>query len=486
MSERHLKGWLKHGDFIILDILCMALSFSISYWIRFGFGNPFEEQTIQFQAVIFFLSQLVIILFGNNYEGILRRGKLEEFLAVFRYILEILFVGLLYLFITHNTIATSRLQFGYTSVLFLVIDYIVRGLNKFRIIRLNTSRANQRSVVLMTSEELVDEAMRNLSRDDEFQGFFVSAIVLMNGESPDFVSDYGVPVMVFNKDAIQQISHNWVDEVFILLPDDQTFPLDAVEYFREMGLTINYTVASINNRRWKYSEMRKLGSYNVITTSVRMAAYWEFAVKRIIDILGGIVGCILTGILILIIGPIIYIKSPGPIFFAQERVGKNGKTFRMYKFRSMYMDAEARKEALMKENMANGAIMFKMDDDPRIIGSEKKDKKGRPCGIGNFIRNTSLDEFPQFFNVLIGNMSLVGWRPATVDEWERYELKHRIRASMKPGLTGMWQVSGRSDVKDFDKVVELDREYMENWSLKLDFKILLKTVKVVLTRQGAK
>ena len=130
-------------------------------------------------------------------------------------------------------------------------------------------------------------------------------------------------------------------------------------------------------------------------------------------------------------------------------------------------------------------LMFKMDDDPRIIGSEKKDKNGRPKGIGNFIRRTSIDEFPQFINVVMGNMSLVGWRPCTKNEWEQYNLEHRSRAGMKPGITGMWQVSGRSEITDFDEVVKLDQEYIENWSLLLDMKILLKTVCVVVKGQGA-
>lgn len=120
--------------------------------------------------------------------------------------------------------------------------------------------------------------------------------------------------------------------------------------------------------------------------------------------------------------------------------------------------------------------MFKMDYDPRIIGSEKKDKNGNPKGIGNFIRKTSLDEFPQFWNVLKGDMSLVGTRPPTVDEWEKYELHHRSRMSTKPGITGMWQVSGRSDIIDFEEVVRLDTEYIEHWTIGLDIKILIKTV----------
>ena len=135
---------------------------------------------------------------------------------------------------------------------------------------------------------------------------------------------------------------------------------------------------------------------------------------------------LLTGIIFIFVAPIIYIKSPGPIFFKQVRIGKNGKKFNIYKFRSMYMDAEERKKELMAQNDIKDGMMFKMDNDPRIIK-----------GIGNFIRDYSLDEFPQFWNVLIGDMSLVGTRPPTVDEWEKYEMHHRSRLAFKPGLTGM-------------------------------------------------
>ncbi|MBO6000209.1 MAG: sugar transferase, partial [Spirochaetales bacterium] len=167
------------------------------------------------------------------------------------------------------------------------------------------------------------------------------------------------------------------------------------------------------------------------------------------------------------------------------RIGKNGKVFKMYKFRSMYLDAEERKAELEKQNKISSGLMFKIDDDPRIIGSEKKDKNGNPKGIGNFIRRTSLDEFPQFFNILKGDMSLIGTRPPTKDEWNKYSLSHRIRMSTRPGLTGMWQVSGRSKITDFDEIVALDRYYIEHWSLSLDASILFKTAVVLFKREGA-
>ena len=153
------------------------------------------------------------------------------------------------------------------------------------------------------------------------------------------------------------------------------------------------------------------------------------------------------------------------------RVGKNGRRFKIYKFRSMYMDAEERKKELMSQNEMEG-LMFKMENDPRVTK------------VGKFIRKTSIDELPQFWNILKGEMSLVGTRPPTEDEFLQYEGYHRRRLNMTPGLTGLWQVSGRSDT-NFEEIVAMDVEYIDNWSLKEDIKILFKTVGVVLKGKGA-
>ena len=194
---------------------------------------------------------------------------------------------------------------------------------------------------------------------------------------------------------------------------------------------------------------------------------------------------ILTGLIFLVVGPMIYIASPGPIFFSQERVGKNGRKFKIYKFRSMYMDAEERKAELMDKNKLGDGKMFKMDFDPRVIGNKVLPDGTHKTGIGDFIRRTSLDEFPQFFNVLKGDMSIVGTRPPLISETNLYELHHRVRLAIKPGITGMWQVSGRSDITNFEEVVRLDKEYISNWNIGLDIKILLKTVLVVFKRDGS-
>ena len=194
--------------------------------------------------------------------------------------------------------------------------------------------------------------------------------------------------------------------------------------------------------------------------------------KRILDIIGGLVGTFLFLLMYPFVAIAIKLDSPGPVLFKQKRVGQHGRTFTLYKFRTMYVDAEERKKELMAQNIMKGP-MFKIENDPRITR------------VGRFLRKTSLDEFPQFINVLKGEMSLVGTRPPTLEEVEKYELWHWRRLTLKPGITGLWQISGRSKITDFDKIVELDCKYLENWKFRDDIKIILKTIWVILKRKGA-
>ncbi len=200
------------------------------------------------------------------------------------------------------------------------------------------------------------------------------------------------------------------------------------------------------------------------------------------DIAIALVGLVITAILFIFVAPAIYISDPGPIFFSQVRVGKNGRLFKMYKFRSMYQDAEKRKAELMAQNEMSGQ-MFKMTNDPRIIGSGPD---GTRQGLGHFLRSTSFDEFPQFWNVLKRELQLCGSRPATPKEFEKYNLHHYARTAINPGMTGLWQVSGRSDITDFEEVVRLDTEYIQNWSIWLDIKIIFRTILVVFGRKGSR
>ncbi|AKG24681.1 anti-sigma-factor antagonist (STAS) and sugar transfersase [Calothrix sp. 336/3] len=193
--------------------------------------------------------------------------------------------------------------------------------------------------------------------------------------------------------------------------------------------------------------------------------------KRLIDIVGSIVGLLITSILFVPIAIAITIDDPGPILFAQTRCGWMGKNFRIWKFRSMYRDAEARKAELAAKNQVEGAF-FKIDNDPRITK------------IGSFLRRTSLDELPQFWNVLKGEMSLVGTRPPTPDEVARYEVPEWQRLDVKPGMTGEWQVNGRSSVRKFEDVIRLDLQYQKNWSLVYDLKLIFKTVAILFNKNS--
>ncbi len=280
-----------------------------------------------------------------------------------------------------------------------------------------------------------------------------------------------------DKESVATVTEKYVsvafDEVFINTPDiAQRILTPVIRGFEDMGVVTHYNL-DLPDIGEASSAVGSLGDYKVITYSMGRDSAVGMLLKRLMDIIGGFVGVILTGIMLLFIGPAIKLDSPGPVFFSQTRIGKNGRRFKIYKFRSMYIDAEERKKELMKNNEMSG-LMFKMEDDPRVTK------------VGKFIRKTSLDEFPQFINVLKGDMSLVGTRPPTENEFEQYNEHYRRRLSMTPGLTGMWQVSGRSDIKDFDEVVKLDLEYIDNWSIGLDIKILFQTVAVVLFGKGAK
>lgn len=294
-----------------------------------------------------------------------------------------------------------------------------------------------------------------------------------------------VPVIANKDTAAEYICREWIDEVLIVISGVIPYPKELIEQFTETGVTIHLNLTKISNIPGKKQFVEKIGDYTVLTTSINYASAGELMIKRLMDITGGLVGCLITGILCIFVAPAIYIASPGPIFFAQERVGKNGKKFKMYKFRSMYLDAEERKAELMKDNKLGDEKMFKLDFDPRVIGNKILSDGTHKTGIGNLIRRTSIDEFPQFFNVLKGDMSIVGTRPPLIEETNFYELHHRARLAIKPGITGMWQVSGRSDITDFDEVVRLDKEYIANWNIGLDIKILLKTVMVVLRKDGS-
>ena len=275
------------------------------------------------------------------------------------------------------------------------------------------------------------------------------------------------------KDLERIVHENAIGQVYIM--NRKTDMVDIQQYIDiclDMGVSVRIIV-KLFQAHGAHRYVSSVGTYPVVTYHRVCLDDSSKAIKRIIDIIGSLLGIIVFSPIMLIAAIAIKLDSKGPVIFKQKRAGINGSIFEMYKFRSMCVDAEELKAKLQEQNEVKDGLMFKIKDDPRITK------------VGKFIRKTSIDELPQFFNVLFGSMSLVGTRPPTLDEVEKYERTHWRRMSIKPGITGMWQVSGRSQITDFEKIVELDTEYIDNWSIWLDFKIMLKTVTSLLQRKGA-
>lgn len=482
MYKKREQEWTKHLDFMLIDILVLLISYVIAYGCKHGFNLLGMDRFYIEMAVILCLIDFVMMICANLYKNVLKRGRFRELVLTIGscFLLELIFTTYLFLFKVSSNY--SRTVFVLLAVVYILISYPVRLLWKRYLKRTQTEK-HQRSMLLVLAKDVAQEAVANISAqvvddinivgiaiiDEDMVGMDVSGIKVVAGR--DSVADY--------------VCHEWIDEVFIKMKDNSSFPDDLVSQFKQMGVVVHLGIMKRVNVDELPSIVDYVGNYVTVTSSINYVTADKLLVKRIIDICAGLVGCVITGVLFIVLAPAIYISSPGPIFFSQERVGRNGKRFKMYKFRSMYVDAEERKKELMADNRVKDGMMFKLDFDPRIIGARQLPDGRIKKGIGNFIRDFSLDEFPQFLNVLQGDMSLVGTRPPTVDEWDRYELHHRARLAIKPGITGMWQVSGRSGITDFEEVVRLDTKYISEWSLSLDIKIIFKTILAVIKRDGS-
>lgn len=480
MYSRLTHSWLKHWDFILLDIICLQASFFVAFMLRHNELNTYNLELYQGEAVILFICQLIAVFGGHTFSGVLRRGYYLEFASVLKHVANVMLFALVALFAIKETSTYSRIVFVITAGIYIVISYVGRIILKIYA-KKAVEKKNQYSLIVVTTSDMAETVVKGL-KEQAYKQYAIKGIFL--ADKVDELPKMGECQVLGNVDGlIDYVQCEWVDGVMFMLPNSMEPMHELMDTLTVMGIATHVPVVGRNIKGSKQF-VENLGGYPVLTTSINIVGTKQMAYKRFLDIVGGIVGCLITGILVVIVGPLIYFKSPGPIFFNQTRIGKNGRQFKIYKFRSMYMDAEERKKELMAQNKMDGH-MFKLDYDPRIIGSEKIGKDGKPKGIGNFIRKTSIDEFPQFWNVLKGDMSLVGTRPPTLDEWEKYEPHHRARMAVKPGITGMWQVSGRSDITDFEEVVRLDTQYIEQWNFGLDVKILFKTVLHVLKNDGA-
>ena len=482
MYRKDSTRWLKHLDFIILDLICVQVAYVLAYAIS-GYGfNPYSKILYRNMSVFIEVADLIVLFIMGTLKNVLKRESYKDFVVTVQHGVALGALLLLYLFMLQEGHLYSRLALILNIIIYIALTFIVREIWK-AILKRKMVEGENRSLLLVVTADVASSVIKSI-KENNYARYKIAGAVVIDQDMTGLNID-GVKVVANMQNAADYVCKEWIDEVLIVTSDAMPYPRELIDQFMETGVTVHLNLAKVQNVPGKKQFVEKVGNYTVLTTSINYASTRDLMLKRLMDIVGGLVGCLITGILFIFVAPAIYIASPGPIFFAQERVGKNGKRFKMYKFRSMYMDAEERRAELMKDNKLGDEKMFKLDFDPRVIGNKILPDGTHKTGIGNFIRRTSIDEFPQFFNVLKGDMSIIGTRPPLSSEMNFYELHHRARLAIKPGITGMWQVSGRSDITDFEEVVRLDKEYITNWNIGLDIKILFKTILVVFREDGA-
>lgn len=495
MYKRKDRGWSQHTDFMLLDCFCAFISLLTGFllvekkWVldsRFFWWIVLETTLVN----------LVVMIVMDTYHSVLHHSPWEELrrlLAQTGYVVLILVLFQL----LSRTGETSLSGIALRALpLYLLSCYAMRQAYK-SYLKKKHHIYNRRSMLIALEASQIPAVIPQILRSNygsyRFTGIAImgdcpseeqarQALHALRDQHPEIET---IPVVATADTLEQYLTNNWVDEVYLDVPPKTDLPVNLINSLMCMGITIHTALTNLDDIESRHKNVEWICGHLTITTSLGYITGRDVFLKRLMDIVGGLVGALFTLLLIPPIGLAIWLSDPGPIFFRQTRVGENGKKFQIYKFRSMYMDAEKRKRELAQNSGQEDQLMFKLEHDPRIIGQRELPNGKWKKGVGGWIRDLSLDEFPQFFNVLKGDMSLVGTRPPTVDEWDRYEPFHRARMSTRPGITGLWQVSGRSKIRDFDTVVRLDREYIENWSLKRDIHILFKTVWVVLSRKGA-
>jgi len=454
---------IKH---VLIDLFIIVGVYAIAF---FGIlGDRFDEDLTLSYVVMLPSFCMIFFLFMNYYRlynksTLLYTNKVIKNTAFsFVFSSAVLFI---YLFLAYNTTFSRLFLLFFISVTFIAIIT-----EKFILLEMRKVLTPKVNAIYVGDVDGKNDVYENFLRYTQLSGFEFSIIGYININEikiggDDYLGELNDFEMILRKYPCNQVIFS---QSILGKFDLEPF----LNITNEMGIIsrVLLDVYHVNNYKWYVSSFGifpMLTFYNVSIDPVLLA------IKRLVDIIGSLAGIILASPLMLITALAIKIESPGTVLFKQDRVGLNGKKFKILKFRSMCNDAEKKKKELIAQNEMGDERLFKMKDDPRVTK------------VGKFIRKTSIDELPQFFNVLKGDMSLVGTRPPTVSEVELYNRRHFRRISIKPGITGIWQTSGRNEIKDFEQIVQMDVTYIDNWSLLLDFKLMLKTIGVLLNSKGA-
>ena len=458
---------------ILIECIIAVVAFILAGILRFGnLGTFLQRIDFNEMLLIVVLASSTSFILSGMYKNFFHRGYLHEFNRVVIYSTAIISIVSIYVFATKNDAALSRL----TLLYFYIINNVLVYLANIGIKRLNANYrrgAQGKKLLVITDIASLAGTCRNLKKAN-MQNSVIGAYVL-DHTNEDLSATCDIPLIDPPMGIINYIVQNPIDEVLLSI-DEGIYLTDEVQTIRDevvkSGSIFSLRIWHLVPDEPFVTRLTEFGNDYILSFANRSYSYSSIQIKRAMDILAGIIGSVITLLLSVFLVPAILIESPGPVFFKQKRIGRNGRIFTILKFRSMYKDAEERKAKLMERNKMKGPL-FKLDHDPRVTK------------VGRFIRKTSLDEFPQFFNVLVGDMSVVGTRPPTLDEFKQYNATYKKRLSFRPGITGIWQTSGRNEITDFESILKMDLEYIRDWSIYLDVKLILKTVWVVLFGKGA-
>ncbi len=451
------------------DVFIGFAAFFLAYQLRGAeYVGPIES--VSWMLV----SSLVIHFITYSTFGFYQSLRLKTMIDIISMILKAMvtdFFVLGTLVFLFQAKSTSRFFFG----LFLLINYGLLLFEKLgaRVLLSNIRKRgyNYRQVLVLgtgrNSKRVLDVLKKN-----KHWGYVPFGILKEPDQTMASIHYEEIPILGSFNDLEKVVSQRAVDEVYFASDTIHSEEvLNQVSLCEKLGIPARFALGHFDHLGSKVT-FNTLDRLPVVTFYTTLRTPLEAFLKRVMDIAIACVGLCLTAILFPWIAWKIKRESPGSVIFKQIRVGENGRRFKCYKFRTMYADAESKKIELASANTMQGPI-FKVSNDPRVTH------------FGAFLRQTSLDEFPQFFNILRGDMSVVGTRPPTPDEVSQYETHYRRRLSIRPGLTGLWQVSGRSQIKNFEDILALDLKYIDQWSIVLDIKIIFQTAWVIFFRRGA-
>lgn len=458
---------------ILVDIVCTAVAYflAVAIYYRINSISKLDVNSAVIAGLLILLFVILYSVFVDNNRNFFTRRYYDEFLSVLKCTLFVVVATLFIMFFTLSSQNLSRLVLGLFGLIQFPLTYAAHNIFKTSVKKYYVKTDSNNKVLVIISSKDADQLVKQIVERKAWDAEIIAVAIMDENRIGETIC--GVPVVADKETLYENTKTLPLDEVLIDLPGYSKEEIkDMIMEYESTGATCHYAIDYIE-LDFTQKTVESFSGIPVVSYTINYMDFRRAIIKRAMDIVGSLVGLVLTAVITPFVALAIFIEDPGPVFFSQVRMGKNGRRFKIYKFRSMYTDAEERLKDLMSQNEMTG-LMFKMENDPRVTK------------VGKFIRKTSIDELPQFYNILIGQMSLVGTRPPTVKEFEQYNMYYRRRLSMTPGLTGMWQVSGRSDITDFDEIVRLDLEYIDNWNLGLDIKILFKTVASVFMGKGAK